>query len=113
MLCMEAGDYETLRNWYAAKGDRRAEMMSAYLLLTNSGYKPRRAMIASLDSLIGIYADLPECGIIAVKRCETMNEDRMFSTKERIDYIDYALGKWGKTYNMNNLVNMRNELTQP
>ncbi len=113
MLCMEAGDYETLRNWYAAKGDRRAEMMSAYLLLTNSGYKPRRAMIASLDSLIGIYADLPECGIIAVKRCETMNEDRTFSTKERIDYIDYALGKWGKTYNMNNLVNMRNELTQP
>lgn len=113
MLCMEADDYETLCNWYAAKGDRRAEMMSSYLLLTNSGYVPSRTMIASLDSLIGVYGDLPECGIVAIKRYDKMSQDHSFTAKEKIAYIDYALGKWGKTSDMNALVNRRNELTKP
>lgn len=112
MLCMEAGDYDTLNKWYAANGDRRARMMAAYLLLTKGGYKAKRAMTASLDSLIAVYGDLPECGIVAQRRYDEMRTDRNVTAKEKIDYIDYALGKWGKVFNMNRFVNWRNMLTK-
>lgn len=111
MLCMEAGDYKTLLERYGSASDRTAAMMSAYMYLNNTSAIRSSDYIASLDSLIAVYSDLPECGEIAVKRYGMMTRSTGFTEKDRMDYIEYALGKWGKVYNMNALVNARNELT--
>lgn len=113
MLCMEAGDYKMLNEWYAATPDRTARMMSAFLMLKNNGNGWGTAFMASLDSLINIYQDIPECGELAVERFMKMSNGARFTVKDKMDYIEYALGKWGKTYDMNRLVNERNRLTQP
>lgn len=111
LLCMEADDYETLYRWYEANGDRRAKMMAAFLRITKNIISPDKELIAPLDSLIDIYSDLPECAIIARERFESMQADRKIGAKEKIEYIDYVIGKWGKTVYTNDFVNRRNELT--
>lgn len=113
LLCMEAGDYKTLCGRYGRASDRTAAMMSAYMLANNGHYRWGDASIASLDSLINIYSDLPECGELAMARYDKMERYDKFTAKDRFEYIEYALGKWGNVYNMNTLVNVRNALTQP
>jgi len=113
MLCMEAGDYKTLSDRYGTSSDRTAAMMSAYMLLNNEGGRGNDDFIASLDSLIDIYSDLPECGELAMRRYSMMTRSARFDKKDRMDYISYALGKWGNVYDMNALVDARNVLTQP
>jgi hypothetical protein len=67
--------------------------------------------IRCLDSLANAYAELPECGEVAVKRYEYMTRNTDATVDQRIAYIDKALAQWSAWRRMNQLRNARHELT--
>ena len=66
-------------------------------------YKSR--VVHKLDSFINVYADLPEAGELAIVRANMMRSASDVSTEKELEYINYALSKWGSWQNMNTLRN--------
>lgn len=96
---MYTENYEAMYQYYLKQGNRRAAMMSAVL----AKHDP--------DSLIAEYGDLLECGEVAIAKYEAF--DYKTTEKQKIEWIDEALGRWGKWKRMDYLRNERKMLTQP
>ena len=62
---------------------------------------------------MNVYSDLPEVAELAVVRYDYMNRADDVTVEQQIEYINYALGKWGSWQNMNSLRNAYKELTNP
>ena len=76
VIGMQTDNYQVMHDYYANAGNRRAEMYAAFSMAVHDGsdkdgkVKPehRRTLMASLDSLITLYGDIPECCEVAIAR---------------------------------------------
>ena len=119
VLGFEAEDYQTLHDYYMQTGNREATLITALRLLqqqrsrTAHQFIKNNKYVASLDSLIATYHDLPLCAEVALERYDYMMSCEDVTTADRIAYIDEALLKWGGWKRMNQLRNEKSQLTQP
>ena len=121
VIGIQTENYRVLRDYYAAAGNRRAEMYAAFSMAVHDNSDPkgevrsenRKALIAQLDSLIALYGDMPECCEVAIARYKLMCVGKRFSVEEKMAYLDEAVNRWSEWKNINTLRNFRNQLTQP
>lgn len=115
VIGMEAKDYQTLHDYYEKAGMREATCLCAlYLSDQHFGYNMTApARMQDLDSLLTVYADLPVCGEVAIRRFTMMQNDDRSTEKEQVAFIDEALTKWKSWPRINELRNARLWLTQP
>jgi hypothetical protein len=118
VIGLEAEDYSTLRDYYAKRGNRAAECITAlYELRQNRRMDATRMRkseyVQAVDSLINIYGDLREAGELAIERYNCMSYYIDVSAEDRINYINYALSRWGAWPQMNILRNAQRDLQQP
>ena len=118
---MQMGNYQLLHDFYSKAGNRKAEMLTALWMLDKDYHDAHGGVIldkynrylSQLDSLCTQYADLPECGEIALVRYKAMCEKKDITLKEKVQYIDSALQRWGKWRNVNELRNERDDFSNP
>lgn len=123
VLGMEADAWDVLHDWYEGHGNRAATCYCALKLLETGDKKERKETLACLDSLVERYGDLPVCGEVAIRRYELMNssgfsrirrERSNDSRRELVEYIDWALSKWGDVWpRMTELKAARQQFTCP
>ena len=106
-----------IHDFYVKQGNRPAACITALMTLRQQG-KPeekikKSAYVQKLDSLIKEYGDLRECGELAIERYNCMEEASDCSQKERYDFVNYALAKWGEWPRTNILRNALAQLTLP
>ena len=118
VMAYETGDFATATRYYSEHANRKATMLTSLEQLrqlkhpavkraSQSGY------VASLDSLISLYSDLPECGEVAMERYLYMSRCTGTTDAERIAYIDSALQRWGAWHGMTMLRNERKRIVNP
>ena len=89
VIAFESGQYNKADKYYTSVGNREAACYSAYLNVEDANDK------AALDSLIARYGDLPVCGSVAVAKYRYLVNAEDISAKQRIEYIDDAVKRWG------------------
>ena len=114
LIASTLDDYEPLIDYYLQSGNRKAACIASARMLGNSidGYRSDKALVARADSLIALFADLQECGALAIKKYDLM-VSADFSAEEKVKWIDEALSKWAKWQEIDYLHNERNFLTVP
>lgn len=114
LIASTLDDYEPLIDYYLQSGNRKAACIASARMLGNSidGYRGDKALVARADSLIALFADLQECGALAIKKYDLM-ASAAFSAEEKVKWIDEALSKWAKWQEIDYLHNERNFLTVP
>lgn len=114
LIASALGDYQPLIDFYLKSGDRKAACIATSRMLDKSAnrYHADKSLVARADSLIALYADLQECGALAIQKYELMNHAD-FSAEEKVKWIDEALSKWAKWQEIDCLRNWRNYLTVP
>ncbi len=119
VIGMEVGDYRTLHDYYKSQGNRSAACYCALQLLKDGHqgksitHVKKSKYISSLDSLINEYADLNEAGEVAIERYSFMENAADISAEEKMNYLNYALNRWGAWSRMNVLRNAQRRLTLP
>lgn len=118
VLGFEAGDYQTMHDYYLSHNNRPAACLCALKLLQKQRYvndtQVRKSKyLQTLDSLINSYGDLREAGELAIERYSFMDTAEDTSEEDKMNYINYALSKWGAWPRMNVLRNAQNQLTLP
>lgn len=113
-----AGDYKTLHDYYDRAGNRAAACYCALKDLQKAhadgmGERQRLKYLQSLDSLIDVYADLLQAGLVAIEYYDVLSTTDNPDAEECVSYINYALGKWGSLPQMNTLRNRLSDLQQP
>lgn len=117
-----AGDYETMHAYYAATPNRAATLLTALDLIRQNarqsgdmyaGRLEGSAYAASLDSLSQLYSDLNVCCEVAIAKYELMGTCRDVTAKDKADYINYALDRWGEWPRAEELRNAMRLLTCP
>ena len=108
----ETGQFKPMHDYYLTTPNRRAQLLSGLYLLVQE--EPEGSMplkdcdhIRRLDSLIQAYADMPECGEVAISRYEYMSSQTDATAEQKVAYIDEALSRWGSWQRMNVLRNAR------
>ena len=99
----ELDAWQWLHDYYTKAGNRRAACLTGKEAFND---------IASMDSLIAIFGDLPEACELAIKRFELMDNEH-YTVGERIGYLRESLAKWGDWQRANWLRNMEREMTRP
>lgn len=114
LIASTLDDYEPLIDYYLQSGNRKAACIASARMLGNSidSYRGDKALVARADSLIALFADLQECGALAIKKYDLM-ASAAFSAEEKVKWIDEALSKWAKWQEIDYLHNERNFLTVP
>ena len=118
VIGLEAGNYEALSDYYRKTDLRTAACLSA-LSVARKQRKPHENTMAkstyvrSLDSLLNVYGDIRIAGEVALARYDFMSSAVDVKVEDRINYINYALMKWGEWPRMNSLRNEMKRLTQP
>lgn len=115
---MEAKAYATLHDYYESRGNRSAACLCACLQITQGrvidNHEVRKSKyLQAIDSLISVYGDLREAGELAIGHYQFMEEATDVSTEDKVNYINYALNKWGEWPRMNILRNAMSNLQQP
>ena len=90
------GNAKAVHEYYLGTDNRKAQLVSAYMMLgtERSSTKKITDDIRVLDSLMTCYADLPECGELAIRKLQLMSESSC-TPRQQIVFIDEALQKWG------------------
>ncbi len=118
VIGMEAEDFLTMADHYRSVGNRPAACLSE-LYQTQKDRREdieeirKSKYLATIDSLIHEYRDLPEAGELAIEHFNFMEGATDASAQEKIDYIDYALVNWPTWPRMNVLRNARSRITLP
>ncbi|MBQ8711974.1 MAG: alpha-2-macroglobulin [Prevotella sp.] len=114
----ELKDYHALNDYYNKAGNRVAALMTALAAVRQqrpAGYDvklSRATYVQTLDSLIALYGDLPECGEVAIERYSYM-QDHTDATPETLwQTLEEALQRWGGYERTNELRNAQKNLTQ-
>ena len=118
VLGMRAGAFDMLRDYYKAHGNRAATCLSTLMMLKKSrDYDVTRMKkskyLQAIDSLLKSCQDLPVAGEVAIERYDVMEKSEDVSEKDKVDFIDYALVKWGQWPRMSVLRNAKKRLTLP
>lgn len=101
--------YGEMHDFYLRQGNRRAACVAAKFMITEGENAPDRKL-AALDSLMNVYSDLDVAGSVAVAKYNYMYGK---TAKERIEYLRYAIAKWGSWKEMGTLRMAEKELTNP
>ncbi len=118
VLAMEAEEYGMMHDYYQKAGNRPAACISAYYQTQKDRMDDVRLTrkskyLATIDSLINVYRDLPEAGELAIEHFNYLDGATDASAREKVEYIDYALVNWPTWQRMAVLKNARNRLTLP
>ena len=109
------GNAKAVHEYYLGTDNRKAQLVSAFIMLgsrSNSRLINHDDDIQRLDSLMAVYADLPECCELAIERLRLMKQ-ASYTPRQQVDFIDEASRKWGSWKNAVALQNMREQLTNP
>ena len=110
--------YLQLYTYYNKVGNRGAACLCAYKLIEKYRQDDVRVVKKSkylqiIDSLIQIYQDIPEAGELAVEHFRFMEGATDAKPQDKLNYINYALSRWGEWSRMNELRNAQKRLTEP
>ena len=101
VIGMELEAWQWMTDYYEKVGNCRAACLTA----VNT-----KNTIAGVDSLIAVYGDYTEAGELAIRRYELMNG---YSAKERYQWLQESLQRWGGWKRANVLRNYLSDCTNP
>ncbi len=118
VIGFEARQYDVLAAYYKAAGNRPAAAICDYYLLKDKynydGIVARKSKyLQRVDSLLKEYGDLKEGGLFAVEHYKFISRCEDVTVEDRINYINYALARWGAWPGCNRLRNAQSDLQQP
>lgn len=110
--------YLQLYTYYNKVGNRGAACLCAYKLIEKYRQDDVREVkkskyLQTIDSLIQVYQDNPEAGELAVEHFRFMEGATDAKPQDKLNYINYALSRWGGWSRMNELRNAQKRLTEP
>ena len=110
--------YLLMYTYYNKVGNRGAACLCAYKLIEKYRQDDVREVrkskyLNTIDSLIHVYQDIPEAGELAVEHFRFMEEATDTKSLDKLNYINYALNRWGGWSRMNVLRNAQKRLTEP
>ena len=110
--------YLLMYTYYNKVGNRGAACLCAYKLIEKYRQDDVREVrkskyLNTIDSLIHVYQDIPEAGELAVEHFRFMEEATDTKPLDKLNYINYALNRWGGWSRMNVLRNAQKRLTEP
>lgn len=110
--------YLQLYTYYNKVGNRGAACLCAYKLIEKYRQDDVREVkkskyLNTIDSLIQVYQDIPEAGELAVEHFRFMEGATDAKPQDKLNYINYALSRWGEWSRMNELRNAQKRLTEP
>ena len=110
--------YLQLYTYYNKVGNRGAACLCAYKLIEKYRQDDVREVkkskyLNTIDSLIQVYQDIPEAGELAVEHFRFMEGATDAKPQDKLNYINYALNRWGGWSRMNVLRNAQKRLTEP
>ena len=110
--------YLQLYTYYNKVGNRGAACLCAYKLIEKYHQDDVREVkkskyLRTIDSLIHVYQDIPEAGELAVEHFRFMEGATDAKPQDKLNYINYALSRWGGWSRMNELRNAQKRLTEP
>ena len=110
--------YLQLYTYYNKGGNRGAACLCAYKLIEKYRQDDVREVrkskyLQTIDSLIQVYQDIPEAGELAVEHFRFMEGATDAKVLDKLNYINYALSRWGGWSRMNELRNAQKRLTEP
>ena len=110
--------YLQLYTYYNKVGNRGAACLCAYKLIEKYRQDDVREVkkskyLHTIDSLIHVYQDIPEAGELAVEHFRFMEGATDAKPLDKLNYINYALSRWGGWSRMNELRNAKKRLTEP
>ena len=110
--------YLQLYTYYNKVGNRGAACLCAYKLIEKYRQDDVREVkkskyLQTIDSLIHVYQDIPEAGELAVEHFRFMEGATDAKPLDKLNYINYALSRWGGWSRMNELRNAQKRLTEP
>lgn len=110
--------YLQLYTYYNKVGNRGAACLCAYKLIEKYRQDDVREVkkskyLNTIDSLIQVYQDIPEAGELAVEHFRFMEGATDAKPQDKLNYINYALSRWGGWSRMNELRNAQKRLTEP
>ena len=110
--------YLQLYTYYNKVGNRGAACLCAYKLIEKYRQDDVREVkkskyLNTIDSLIHVYQDIPEAGELAVEHFRFMEGATDAKPLDKLNYINYALSRWGGWSRMNELRNAQKRLTEP
>ena len=110
--------YLQLYTYYNKVGNRGAACLCAYKLIEKYRQDDVREVkkskyLQTIDSLIQVYQDIPEAGELAVEHFHFMEGATDAKPQDKLNYINYALSRWGGWSRMNELRNAQKRLTEP
>ena len=110
--------YLLMYTYYNKVGNRGAACLCAYKLIEKYRQDDVREVrkskyLNTIDSLIHVYQDIPEAGELAVEHFRFMEGATDAKPQDKLNYINYALSRWGGWSRMNELRNAQKRLTEP
>lgn len=110
--------YLQLYTYYNKVENRGAACLCAYKLIEKYRQDDVREVkkskyLRTIDSLIQVYQDIPEAGELAVEHFRFMEGATDAKPQDKLNYINYALSRWGEWSRMNELRNAQKRLTEP
>ena len=110
--------YHLMYTYYNKVGNRGATCLCAYKLIEKYRQDDVREVrkskyLNTIDSLIHVYQDIPEAGELAVEHFRFMEGATDAKPQDKLNYINYALNRWGGWSRMNVLRNAQKRLTEP
>ena len=110
--------YLLMYTYYNKVGNRGAACLCAYKLIEKYRQDDVREVrkskyLNTIDSLIHVYQDIPEAGELAVEHFRFMEGATDVKPQDKLNYINYALNRWGGWSRMNVLRNAQKRLTEP
>ena len=110
--------YHLMYTYYNKVGNRGAACLCAYKLIEKYRQDDVREVkkskyLHTIDSLIHVYQDIPEAGELAVEHFRFMEGATDAKPQDKLNYINYALSRWGGWSRMNELRNEQKRLTEP
>lgn len=110
--------YLLMYTYYNKVENRGAACLCAYKLIEKYRQDDVREVrkskyLNTIDSLIHVYQNIPEAGELAVEHFRFMEGATDAKPLDKLNYINYALNRWGGWSRMNVLRNAQKRLTEP
>ena len=109
--------YQLMHTYYNKVGNRGAACLCAFEITQKDRQEDVKEVrkskyLNTIDSLIHVYQDIPEAGELAVEHYRFMEGATDAKPADKLNYINYALNRWGGWSRMNVLRNAQKRLTE-
>lgn len=110
--------YQKMYTYYNKVGNRGAACICAFEITQKDRQADTKEVrkskyLNTIDSLIHVYHDIPQAGELAVEHYRFMEGATDATAQDKLNYINYALNRWGSWSRMNVLRNAQKRLTEP